>query len=93
MPYDNISATISDQSMAEIKRAIAVIQNNLPFLINLTPDERRKRFKRATKASPLSATASPPPKTTPTLSPASLILPSLTATTNSPSPSAKCWAC
>ncbi|MBW4461951.1 MAG: hypothetical protein KME47_17175 [Nodosilinea sp. WJT8-NPBG4] len=50
MPYDNISATISDQSMAEIKRAIATIQDQLPFLINLTPDERRKRFKMGDKS-------------------------------------------
>lgn len=50
MPYDNISATISDPAMAEIKGAIAVIQNNLPFLINLTPDERRKRFKMGDKS-------------------------------------------
>ncbi|MEA5448483.1 hypothetical protein VB780_07895 [Leptolyngbya sp. CCNP1308] len=50
MPYDNISATISDPAMAEIKGAIAVIQNQLPFLINLTPDERRKRFKMGDKS-------------------------------------------
>ncbi|MEP0929277.1 hypothetical protein NC974_19455 [Leptolyngbya sp. SLC-A1] len=36
--------------MAEIKGAIAVIQNNLPFLINLTPDERRKRIKMGDKS-------------------------------------------
>ncbi|MBD1916908.1 MULTISPECIES: hypothetical protein [Cyanophyceae] len=50
MPYDNISASISDPAMAEIKGAIAVIQNNLPFLINLTPDERRKRIKMGDKS-------------------------------------------
>jgi hypothetical protein len=73
MPYENISATISDQAMAEIKGAIATIHAQLPFLINLTPDERRKRFKMGDK-------------TTPTLSPATLTLPSLTATTSSPKP-------
>lgn len=50
MPYENISATVSDQAMTEIKSAIAAIQDNLPFLINLTPDERRKRFKMGDKS-------------------------------------------
>ena len=50
MPYENISATISDQAMAEIKGAIATIHAQLPFLINLTPDERRKRFKMGDKS-------------------------------------------
>ena len=50
MPYENISATISDQAMAEIKGAIAAIHTHLPFLINLTPDERRKRFKMGDKS-------------------------------------------
>ncbi len=35
--------------MTEIKEAIAIIQTQLPFLINLTPDERRKRFKMGNK--------------------------------------------
>ena len=50
MPYENISATVSDQAMAEIKGAIATIHAQLPFLINLTPDERRKRFKMGDKS-------------------------------------------
>ena len=50
MPYENISATISDQAMTEIKGAIATIHAQLPFLINLTPDERRKRFKMGDKS-------------------------------------------
>lgn len=50
MPYENISAAVSDQAMGEIKEAIATIQANLPFLINLTPDERRKRFKMGDKS-------------------------------------------
>ena len=50
MPYANISATVSDQAMGEIKGAITTIQTNLPFLINLTPDERRKRFKMGDKS-------------------------------------------
>ncbi|MGB3137198.1 MAG: hypothetical protein WBG38_08520 [Nodosilinea sp.] len=50
MPYENISATVSDQAMTEIKGAIAAIQTQLSFLINLTPDERRKRFKMGNKS-------------------------------------------
>jgi hypothetical protein len=50
MPYENISATVSDQAMTEIKSAIAAIHTHLPFLINLTPDERRKRFKMGDKS-------------------------------------------
>ncbi|PSN77288.1 hypothetical protein C8B47_22820, partial [filamentous cyanobacterium CCP4] len=50
MPYENISATVSDQAMTEIKGAVAAIYKHLPFLINLTPDERRKRFKMGDKS-------------------------------------------
>ena len=50
MPYENISATVSDQAMAEIKGASATIHAQLPCLINLTPDERRKRFKMGDKS-------------------------------------------
>jgi hypothetical protein len=50
MPYENISATVSDQDMVKIKGAIATIRTQLPFLINLTPAERRKRFKMGDKS-------------------------------------------
>jgi hypothetical protein len=50
MPYQNISATLSDQKLADIKTAIATIEANMPFLISLTPDERRKRFKMGDKS-------------------------------------------
>ncbi|MGJ3250120.1 MAG: hypothetical protein ACFE0J_03150 [Elainellaceae cyanobacterium] len=50
MPYENISATISDESLSEIKGAIATIRSHLSFLISLTPDERRKRFKMGDKS-------------------------------------------
>lgn len=50
MPYENISATVSETNLAEIKGAIATIQANLPFLITLTPDERRKRVKMGDKS-------------------------------------------
>jgi hypothetical protein len=45
MPYENISASISPEKLQEIKAAIALLDANMPFLISLTPDERRKRVK------------------------------------------------
>jgi hypothetical protein len=45
MPYQNISATVSDADVQAIKEAVATIQTKLPFLISLTPDERKGIFK------------------------------------------------
>jgi len=45
-----ISATLSDKNKAEIKQAITTIQDNLAFLISLTPEERRKRPKMGKKS-------------------------------------------
>ena len=45
MPYQNISAQISDADMAAIKAAVATIQQKLPFLITLTADERKSLYK------------------------------------------------
>lgn len=50
MPYQSISATLTNEKLQEIKSAIATIQNSMPFLVNLTPDERRKRFKMGDKS-------------------------------------------
>jgi hypothetical protein len=50
VPYENISATLSAGNVTEIKMAIATIRANLPFLISLTTDERRKRFKMGDKS-------------------------------------------
>ena len=50
-----ISATLSDKNKAEIKQAITTIQDNLAFLISLTPEERRKRPKMGKKKSRLCA--------------------------------------
>lgn len=48
MPYQNINATLSAADIQAIKDAFASIKEKLPFLINLTPDER----KAITKAGP-----------------------------------------
>jgi hypothetical protein len=41
MSYKNISAQVSAADVAAIKAAVATIQQKLPFLIALTPDERK----------------------------------------------------
>ena len=50
MPYQAISAAISDNKLQEIKTAIASIRANMPFLVSLTVDERRKRVKMGDKS-------------------------------------------
>lgn len=45
MPYQNISASVSDANVQAVKDAVATIQTKLPFLISLTPDERKGLFK------------------------------------------------
>jgi len=45
MPYQNINATLSDADVQAIKDAFATIKQKLPFLVNLTPEERRAIFK------------------------------------------------
>lgn len=42
MPYQEISATVTDQKMQAVKDAITAIQTALPFLISLTEDERKQ---------------------------------------------------
>ena len=45
MSYQNISATVSEADAKAVKDAVAVIQQKLPFLIDLTVDERKGTFK------------------------------------------------
>jgi len=45
MSYQNISATVADAYAQAVKDAVALIQQKLPFLINLTTDERKGTFK------------------------------------------------
>jgi len=45
MSYQNISATVSAADLQAVKDAIAVIQQKLPFLVNLTADERKSILK------------------------------------------------
>lgn len=41
MPYTNIDATITDAQRTAVFAAIAAIESNLTFLVNLTPAERQ----------------------------------------------------
>jgi len=49
MPYQNIEASLSDDDLKEIKAAISVIEQKMPFLVNLTVDERRRLYKMGDK--------------------------------------------
>lgn len=40
MSKNNISATLADTAVTNINAALAVIRTNLPFLVNLTPEQR-----------------------------------------------------
>ncbi len=45
MPENRVSASISAESRTAIKTAIQTIKDNLPFLLDLTPEERRTMLK------------------------------------------------
>jgi hypothetical protein len=45
MPYQNISAALSDADLEAIQASLATLESKLPFLVSLTNDERRKRVK------------------------------------------------
>ena len=45
MSENRVSASISAESGAAIKAAIQTIKDNLPFLLDLTPSERRRMLK------------------------------------------------
>lgn len=50
MPYRTLSATLTDADVQAIKAAVTTIHSKMPFLISLTPDERRKLFKMGSKS-------------------------------------------
>ncbi|VFN05269.1 MAG: hypothetical protein BECKG1743E_GA0114224_108413 [Candidatus Kentron sp. G] len=45
MPYQNIDASLSPEDIQAIKDAVDTIIQKLPFLVNLTPKERKSLFK------------------------------------------------
>jgi len=46
---NRISVTVSEEALANINKAIAAINENLPYLINLTPAERHQMAKMGDK--------------------------------------------
>ena len=50
MPSQNLPTHLSDTDLKEIKAALATIETKLPFLVHLTAEERRKRFKMGNKS-------------------------------------------
>ncbi|NEQ87851.1 MAG: hypothetical protein F6K26_50120 [Moorea sp. SIO2I5] len=50
MPYQNITGTLSERDIQEIKTALQTIEQKLPFLVNLTAEERRNMFKMGSKS-------------------------------------------
>jgi hypothetical protein len=50
MAYQNITATLSEADIQEIKAALQTIEQKLPFLITLSVEERRKLFKMGDKS-------------------------------------------
>ncbi len=45
MPYQNIDASLSAADMKAVKDAFNTILRKLPFLVSLTPQERKSMFK------------------------------------------------
>ncbi|WP_315791779.1 hypothetical protein [Fischerella sp. JS2] len=50
MAYQNVTATLSEADLQEIKAALQTIQKKLPFLITLSNEERRKLVKMGDKS-------------------------------------------
>jgi Mlc titration factor MtfA (ptsG expression regulator) len=50
MSYQNITGTLSPADIQEIKAALQTVQKKLPFLVTLSPEERRKLLKMGDKS-------------------------------------------
>ncbi|MBW4563582.1 MAG: hypothetical protein KME32_21045 [Mojavia pulchra JT2-VF2] len=50
MSYQNIKGTLSPEDIRDIKAALQTIQKKLPFLVNLSTEERRKLVKMGDKS-------------------------------------------
>ena len=53
MPYQNINAAISPADVQAVKDSFATILAKLPFLVNLTPNERKGLLKTGPGSRPL----------------------------------------
>lgn len=52
MPYQNISAELNDEIRQDIHSLLQQVNGKLPFLVNLTPDERSSLPKMGDKSLP-----------------------------------------
>jgi hypothetical protein len=75
MPYQNIDALLSVADLQAVKDAFAVILQKLPFLINLTADERKTGVKAGPDSLSFVLNALTVAETNPTLFPASFNTP------------------
>jgi hypothetical protein len=49
VPYQDINATLSEADLQDIKQALSIIQQKLPFLITLSAEERKRLYKMGDK--------------------------------------------
>lgn len=50
MSYKNLKAQLSAEDLNEIKESLQLVHKKLPFLIHLTPQERRRSYKMGDKS-------------------------------------------
>ena len=74
MPYQNIDATLSAADLQAIKDAFSLILQKLPFLINLSVDERKATFKAGPNSLSFVQNALAAAQNNPTIFPASFSL-------------------
>src|ERR1041384_8297924 len=75
MPYQNIDATLSAQDLQTIKDPFTTIQEKLPFLINLSVNERKSTFKAGPNSLSFVQNALTAAQNNPTIFPASFNAP------------------
>jgi len=75
MPYQNIDTTLSATDLQAIKDAFATILQKLPFLVNLTVDERKSTFKTGPNSLSFVQNALTAAQNTPSVFPASFSTP------------------
>jgi hypothetical protein len=75
MPYQNIDATISASDLQAVKDAFAAVLQKLPFLVNLTVDERKTIFKTGSDSLSFVTNALTAAQNNPTIFPASFSTP------------------
>jgi hypothetical protein len=74
MSSQNLSTQLSDSDLEEIKAALATIETKLPFLVNLSTEERRKLFKMGNKSLAFVSNSLMAAQTNPDILPASFDL-------------------